>query len=401
MEYKMNIRSLVSLGISALGSSFSVASPSLSKATRPYSIKTITEKVNDIFVIGAGCIGQGLAISLLKSNPSNRVFLLTRSQYIHNIQKSGIRSNGAVAGVFVPNARFVVVDKVDDQLFRQRQIQNNPIIFSATKASDAVSSLFSFYNMSNIDPAIICLQNGLGSEQEVQKSLSQRQGAVLKGHVLGAVHKKDGDLFAYKGKILIERRNDSLSEKLSEIFQDSDQGIFSMEISQNIYRDIFPKIAVNCVCNPLTIILNQNLGFIRNHHEPIIRLICEEIYNVAISQGVELTSSQHLADFVLDMMSKYSSHYSSMYLDHVAGKETEIDYINGGIIKIADANGVEAPINRLLTNAVKEIQQKRKSAKSAEEFYQMNVYFLKELTLKFENFLKAESINILNEYCEF
>ena len=68
-----------------------------------------------------------------------------------------------------------------------------------------------------------------------------------------------------------------------------------------------------------------------------------------------------------------------MYHDHVSGQESEIDYINGSIVKIADENEVDVPINRLLTKAVKEIQEKRKEVTTVEEFYKINDKYLKKL----------------------
>lgn len=348
-------------------------------------ITSISKQATDAFIVGAGCIGQSLAVSLLKSNSANRVFLQTKPHYSEGLQKSGITTKGAVEGTFKPNDKFRVVDVIDKKLFEEHRISQHPIIFSATKATQAVASLLPFHGINNIWPTVICLQNGIGSEQEVQKSVLSRRGSVLKGHVLGAAHQKESHLFAYKGQILVEKKDKAVSKTLKEMFRDQDSSIFSLEISENIYKAIYPKIAVNCVCNPLTIILNQNLGVIRERYESLIRMICHEIYTVASAQGVDLVSEQNLAEFVLNMMSQFSNHYSSMYGDHVAGKETEIDYINGGILQIAKKHGVEVPINRFLTMAIKEIYEKRALVQSVDEFYQAHNQYLRGLIRRLEN----------------
>jgi len=342
-------------------------------------------KFNDIFVAGAGCIGQVLAISLLKSNPFNRVFLITKPAYIKEIQNEGITTKGIVEGLFTPNANFLVTDKVDDNFFAKNNITKNPIIFSTTKANDVVSSLLPFQNLANIaEPSIVCLQNGLGTEREVLKCLPGNKGLVLKGSVLGAVQKKNTALFAYRGKLLIEDCNKNTSSNLLEIFSGQKYGIFDLEMSKNIYRDIYPKIAVNCVCNPLTIIFNEPIGFLINHCKPLIKSICQEVYAVALSQNIALPSAQYLTNFVINTLSNPSEHYfySSMYDDHVAGKKTEIDYINGSIARIARENGVNTPINELLTKSIKEITEMRAKVNSSEEFYQIHDLYLKSLVKK-------------------
>ena len=96
-------------------------------ATRPFhsisgrfyssNLKSQIDTARDVFIVGAGCIGQGLSASLLKSNPCNRIFLITKQKYIGDIQKSGISLKGVVEETFIQNNNFQVIDKVYDRLF--------------------------------------------------------------------------------------------------------------------------------------------------------------------------------------------------------------------------------------------------------------------------------------------
>lgn len=89
-------------------------------------------------------------------------------------------------------------------------------------------------------------------------------------------------IFAYKGRIIVGNNSNEISKDLKTIFGLPDSSIFNLEISPDILQAIYPKITVNCVCNPLTVIFNQNLGFIRTQYEPLIRMICSEVYVVAL-----------------------------------------------------------------------------------------------------------------------
>jgi len=352
----------------------------ISEIKKIKSKQPLLERVNDVFVLGAGCIGQGLTASLLKSNIANRVFLVGKAEHVSKIQKTGINLLGVMERNFIPDDHFVLSDKINNDLLQKYKIAPKPIVFSATKASDAASSLRPFQQtLAKLSPTIICLQNGLGVEQEIEKVFPPFHAKVLKGHVFGAIHKKMESIFAYKGRIIVEHHNDDCSKKLKTIFGPQDISIFNLEISPNILQAIYPKIAVNCVCNPLTVILNQNLGFIRNQYEPLIRMICSEIFVVALSQGVDLSSSENLAEIVLDTMSKFSSHYSSMYLDHQSGRVSEIEYINGAILRIAHKKKIHVPLNQLLTNSMKEIEKRRMVCNSAEEFYQRHASYLENV----------------------
>ncbi len=344
------------------------------------TLSSLKGRVNDVFVIGAGCVGQGLSASLLKSNTANRVFLISKTEHLCKIQKTGMNLIGAIEENFTPNEQFVISDNINSDLLAKHKVRQKPIVFLSTKANDAVASVNPFQRtLSTLCPTVVCLQNGLGIEQEIERAFPPFHANVLKGHVFGAMHKKLESIFAYKGRIIVGNRNNEISKDLTTIFGQPDSSIFNLEISPNILQAIYPKITVNCVCNPLTVILNQNLGIIRTQYEPLIRMICSEVYVVAISQGIGLSSSDSLAEIVLETMSKFSSHYSSMYLDHQSGKETEIEYINGAILRIANEKKIHIPLNRLLTQSMREITEKRMACASAEEFYQRHELYLESI----------------------
>ncbi|MDQ5956888.1 MAG: ketopantoate reductase family protein [Candidatus Rhabdochlamydia sp.] len=340
----------------------------------------VQEQANDIFVIGAGCIGQGLVVSLLKSNISNRVFLVSKTKQLQKIQKNGITLTGVVEGRFTLSKRFVVVDKIYRDFFLKYKIAKSPIVFLTTKARDIASSLYLFQQgLSDLGSIVICLQNGLGLELEVENALNSLSTKVLKGQVFGAIYKNAESLFAYKGSILVERFSETCSERLKKIFHYQNDSVFNLEISSNILQAIYPKIAINCVCNPLTVILNQPLGSIKIQYEALIRMICNEVYRIALSQSIELSSLEDLSNNVLEAMSRFSSHYSSMYLDFQYGKVSEIEYINGAILKIAQVKKIPVPLNQLLINSIKELEKKRLSCKSVKEFYQRNDLYLENI----------------------
>ncbi len=277
--------------------------------------------LNDIFIIGAGCIGLSLTASLLNSNGRNRVFLIGRTPEIQKIQDVGVTVTGAVEAKYVPHEQFIASDTISRDLLIDYQVRPKSIVFLSTKTCDAVASLAPFQRiLSPLHPVVICLQNGLGIEEKVEKVFRSSQATILKGHVFGAVHKKEGSLFAYKGRIIVGNRDPEITGDLREVFGQPNSGIFDLEISPNILKAIYPKVAVNCVCNPLTVILNQNIGLIKTHYEPLVRMICREVYEVARSQEIDLSSIEELTEIVLETMRAFSSHYSSTYLDHQEGE---------------------------------------------------------------------------------
>ncbi|MEC4887398.1 MAG: 2-dehydropantoate 2-reductase [Scytonema sp. PMC 1070.18] len=58
---------------------------------------------------------------------------------------------------------------------------------------------------------------------------------------------------------------------------------------------------------------------------------------------------------------------SSMWEDLQRGRKTEIDYINGEIIALAEKNGLQAPINTAITHLIKEAEKGTRTKMSASE----------------------------------
>jgi 2-dehydropantoate 2-reductase len=54
-----------------------------------------------------------------------------------------------------------------------------------------------------------------------------------------------------------------------------------------------------------------------------------------------------------ELLAKAGPSKGSMLQDLEAGRRTEIDVINGAVVKAADETGVEVPLNRMLVRLVK------------------------------------------------
>jgi 2-dehydropantoate 2-reductase len=79
---------------------------------------------------------------------------------------------------------------------------------------------------------------------------------------------------------------------------------------------------------------------------------------VADAQGIVLdTSPEDLFDYAARKDVAYD-HRPSMLQDIQAGRETEIDFLNGAIVAFGERNGVDAPLNRTLTALVKGLERR-------------------------------------------
>lgn len=337
---------------------------------------------HDIVIIGAGCIGQGLAASLLLSHPNNRVFLIPSSRSFEHIKRHGIKVQGKVNQHFLPDQRLVVTDQLSQSNWQQHQMNESPSIFLATKTYDVLSSLRLLKDvLYHLKPTLVCMQNGLGTEQAVRAATQLFDVPVLKSQVFSAIHRSGDAIFSYSGRLIIED-HPAINESFNALFTKTEHSLFVLEIAPDIFQAIYPKLVVNCVYNPLSVIFNQNLGFLKNHYEPLIRAICEELFKLAFTLGLHFSFAEELMAIVLATMENYSNHFSSMYLDVYHNKPTEIEDINGAILRLSQERGISLPLNSMMTAALKDIESLRKRYASAEEFYQKETYFLDNIRAK-------------------
>ncbi|KAK4697896.1 hypothetical protein P7C71_g247, partial [Lecanoromycetidae sp. Uapishka_2] len=123
------------------------------------------------------------------------------------------------------------------------------------------------------------------------------------------------------------------------------------------------KLAINCIVNPLTAILDcKNGALLSNFHfTRIIRLLLAEI-SLVIKSLPELRNvpnvnmrfdTARLERLVFSIANTTAANYSSMLQDVRAGKQTEIDYINGYIIKRGEEIGIHCVTNYMLLHLVR------------------------------------------------
>jgi len=119
---------------------------------------------------------------------------------------------------------------------------------------------------------------------------------------------------------------------------------------------LWMKLAVNSVINPLTALHRCRNGELVTRADLAARVapLCEEVARICAAGGFAGVAAA-LPETVAAVIAGTSGNRSSMLQDVEAGRPTEIDYINGYLLQVAEGHGIEAPCNREL---VEEIQRR-------------------------------------------
>ena len=123
------------------------------------------------------------------------------------------------------------------------------------------------------------------------------------------------------------------------------------------------KLAVNCILNPITALLNVSNGSLIQNADltKVARLLLAEI-SVVIRSLPELEgvpnvkvrfSAERLENLYLAVTKKTAQNSSSMREDIRKGKNTEIEYINGYIVRRGEERGIKCVLNYMLMELVK------------------------------------------------
>ena len=248
----------------------------------------------------------------------------------------------------------VNVIETDGSIFNESLTANDPeflatsdlllVTLKAWQVSDAVKALAS--TLSETTP-ILLIHNGMGTIEELH-TIHQ---PLLMGTTTHAA-RRDGNVIIHVAngttRIGPAREQDDDFSYLADLLQCV---LPDVAWHNNIRAEMWRKLAVNCVINPLTALWNCPNGELRNHPEEV-NLICQEVAAVIEREGHH-TSVDDLRYYVEQVIDSTAENISSMLQDIRALRHTEIDYITGYLLKRARAHGIAVPENSRLFELVK------------------------------------------------
>jgi 2-dehydropantoate 2-reductase len=305
--------------------------------------------MQQIMVVGAGSVGGFFGAHLAKQN-SNVSFLL-RPRTLRAVQANGltIRSASGTFTVRPPCASD------------PRELPAPDLIILAVKAYDLDATLDQLEPVLTERTVLLTLQNGVDVEDRLLSRLKRDcvvggvafiyskivEPGVIEHYKRGAV--SVGELMGHKSPRVLA---------IAELFK---QASLPCHLVDDIRRAKWEKMCWNCVFNPLTVLIDDRIAKALDHPEmlPVIRQIVGEVAAVAATLKVPL--SEDIADKVVRWSQEIRDIHTSMYDDWKAGRPTEIDTLNGHIVKLGHELGIPVPLNEALTATIKVITERERS----------------------------------------
>jgi 2-dehydropantoate 2-reductase len=302
-----------------------------------------------IAVLGAGAVGCYYGGMLARAG--HPVTLIGRQPHVDAFATSGLRFEGL---------------KFDERVAveastKAAAVRGAKLVLFCVKSTDTDAAATQIAPFLEPDAIVVNLQNGVDNTERIQARLSN---PVVPAVVYVATE------MAGPGHLKHHGRGDlvigSLDAKVTlDILQRVQRLLAAASVPVTISGDVasglWEKLVVNCAYNALSAITQLPYGkLIRGPGiREVMRDVVEETLAVAKASGVH-TAPDLLAK-TYKIAEAMPTQYSSTAQDLARGKPTEIDHLNGYVVRRGEALGIPTPANRALHALVKLLESKHQA----------------------------------------
>jgi 2-dehydropantoate 2-reductase len=303
-------------------------------------------KISAVAVIGAGAVGSYFGGLLARAGYD--VTLIARQDHVKAIQENGL---------YMECQSFQ--ERVSVKASTEYQaIKNADLILFCVKSPDTESVAKEIKPYLSEDSIILSLQNGVDNAERIRAVLLNpvypavvyvATGMAGLGHVkhFGRGELVIGDL----------EGNEACLDQLNMLQEYLKKGNIPCSISKNIKHDMWLKFLVNCSYNAISGIGQIEYGQMvqSTHINTLIEQITKEFLAVAGKEGLNITLEQAILanEQIAKTMTKQKS---STAQDLMKFKKTEIDFLNGYIVRRGLVHQIPTPANQSVYALVKMLE---------------------------------------------
>jgi 2-dehydropantoate 2-reductase len=299
-----------------------------------------------IGIVGAGALGSVLG-GLLTEAGLDTVLIERDPEEVRFVRENRLWLEG-VSGDRSINTRIVSdpeeAGKVD-------------LALVLVKSYDTAATIPTVKQILAENGAVLTLQNGVGNYETLNEGLP---GRVLLGTTtVGAMtlgrgrfrHTGIGQTHVGEGDGVVRDRTRAIAEVLEEM------NAGPVHVVDNAMGCVWSKLIVNAAINAPATLLRVRNGDLPTGDagKRLIHEIVEECLNIVKAKGLKLIFDDP-EKHVLAVCEGTAPNVNSMFQDVLAGRRTEIDFINGALATEGGRLGVPAPVNRTLALLIKTLE---------------------------------------------
>lgn len=340
-------------------------------------IRSMNRNNMNIAIIGVGAIGSVVAAYLTKAGED--VVLIGRQDQVDAVGKNGLRVTGARGEETFRVRALTQLDREYDLVIFTVKTQDIEEAYARNKA---------FLRKC----PVLSSQNGVQADTILSGHFDK--GRIYSSIVMfGATYTKPGEVvFNFEGDWIVGKAFAPNDGKVSEIAAILKKG-FPVVVSDNIMGMKWLKLFVNfnnCIpaltgksmqetfadmdlCRLSVLLLKEGVEIVRKNGIQLVSLPQFPAERVDGLVNMPLEQAAGIINKTLTGLSK-DPLYGSILQSIMRGRTSEIDYINGQVLKMVRSPKDEAPLNARIVEMVHRVEQRKKyfTVEEIKEAFELN-----------------------------
>jgi 2-dehydropantoate 2-reductase len=288
-----------------------------------------------IAVMGAGAVGCYYGGML--SRAGHQVMLIGRPKHVEAIRQHGLLMDTTGFRAHVP---VRASNEVSD-------IQGASLVLCCIKSNDTENAAAMMAPFVRPDTTVLSLQNGVDNAERLHAQILHTvypAVVYVAAEMMGLGHVKHHG----RGELVVGPS--AMSVEMLEAFASA--GV-PVHVSDNVIGELWAKLILNCAYNAISAITKLPYGVLFENEgaRDVMRLVVHECETVAQRESITLPGDSWQG--VENIAATMSAQFSSTAQDLMRGRRSEIDHLNGYIVRRGKSLAIETPANQTLYAIVK------------------------------------------------
>ena len=298
--------------------------------------------ISRIAIVGAGAMGCFLAARLAAGGLTVTVVDVDRAR-LAVIGREGITLHDDT-GTATAQVRACLAAEVEGPV---------DLVLLMTKGMFSAAAIRSVAHLAAHNPLVLTLQNGLGNVEAIAEVFDA-------DHILWGVTDFPADLEGPAlvsshglGHIWLGGVNARAHDHAAAVADAMNKGTLNTAVDPEVRVAVWEKVAFNAALNALSTITSLPVGGLDcPEGRRIAAAVVDETIATATALGVPIDRTRVFAK-IDHALANHRMHKPARLQDRLAGRRTEIESINGAIVRMAEQAGVATPATRVLADLVR------------------------------------------------
>lgn len=302
-----------------------------------------------IYILGAGAVG--CFYGGLLSSAGHEVNFVVKPQHLESFQ-------GYLNLEWASHQTQVKVRATTEL----KDLVHADILIVAVKSADTLPAIQSLKEYLPENIPVLSFQNGVTNAKTIAAEINNPVYPVVV-YVATAMQKPWHVKHYGRGDLLIGQPELGRSNAVSALVQLFNQAQIKTEFSESIEIKMWEKFLVNCTYNAVSAMGQISYGEMVKNPQTLNLLndLRDECLLVAHALAIPL-SQERAAELNQQIAQGMAQQKSSMAQDLMKGRQTEIDYLNGYLVREAQRLGLSLPKNEVVCALIKMLEHKNNAS---------------------------------------